>query len=186
MAPKPVEMRRIGDAEWRWFGSRTDAAKAFGLGSGSVSKLIRRPWDRHSVRRSRHGRARPAAEKARAPTKRGLRRAAEEAKHAEGATQKANGKWTNRGRGREFDDLDEYRAAKKQRARGALRIRIRYCKNLHVEQRPPHAAATTGRLEQMPVTPAPTTRDLGDRRRLGHGLGHVRDRRDRAARRRQQ
>ena len=24
--PKPVEMRRIGDAEWRWFGSHTDAA----------------------------------------------------------------------------------------------------------------------------------------------------------------
>ena len=35
----------------------------------------------------------------------------------EGASQKQNGKWTNHDMfpGREFDDLDEYRAAKKQR-----------------------------------------------------------------------
>ena len=35
----------------------------------------------------------------------------------EGAYRKANGKWTNNGMfpGREFDDLDAYRAAKKQR-----------------------------------------------------------------------
>ena len=35
----------------------------------------------------------------------------------EGARQNLNGKWTNPGMfpGREFDDLDEYRAAKKQR-----------------------------------------------------------------------
>ena len=35
----------------------------------------------------------------------------------EGAEQKQNGKWTNYGMfpGREFDDLDAYRAAKKQR-----------------------------------------------------------------------
>ena len=28
---KACEMRRVGDAEWRWFGSRADAAKAFGV-----------------------------------------------------------------------------------------------------------------------------------------------------------
>ena len=35
----------------------------------------------------------------------------------EGATRKANGKWSNSEMfpGRDFDDLDEYRAAKKQR-----------------------------------------------------------------------
>ena len=45
-----------------------------------------------------------------APPKRG--------KYAEGAYQKQNGKWTNAAMfpGREFDDLDAYRAAKKQRA----------------------------------------------------------------------
>ena len=39
-------------------------------------------------------------------------------KRVEGATQKANGKWRSSHMfpGREFDDLDEYRAAKKQRA----------------------------------------------------------------------
>ena len=38
-------------------------------------------------------------------------------KYAEGAIQKANGKWVNYKLfpGREFDDLDAYRAAKKQR-----------------------------------------------------------------------
>ena len=38
-------------------------------------------------------------------------------KWVEGAQQKKNGKWSNRDMfpGREFDDLDEYRAAKKQR-----------------------------------------------------------------------
>ena len=38
-------------------------------------------------------------------------------KSVEGATQKVNGKWTNTYLfpGREFDDLDAYRAAKKQR-----------------------------------------------------------------------
>ena len=38
-------------------------------------------------------------------------------RRAEGATQKLNGKWRNHGMfpDREFDDLDEYRAAKKQR-----------------------------------------------------------------------
>ena len=39
-------------------------------------------------------------------------------KKAEGAYQKQNGKWTNKDMfpGRDFDDLDAYRAAKKQRA----------------------------------------------------------------------
>ena len=38
-------------------------------------------------------------------------------KWVEGAQQKKNGKWSNRDMfpGREFDDLDAYRAAKKQR-----------------------------------------------------------------------
>jgi len=38
-------------------------------------------------------------------------------KYVEGARQKSNGKWHNYGMfpGREFDDLDAYRAAKKQR-----------------------------------------------------------------------
>ena len=37
-------------------------------------------------------------------------------KSIEGATQRANGKWTSHHYpGREFDDLDAYRAAKKQR-----------------------------------------------------------------------
>ena len=38
-------------------------------------------------------------------------------KKVDGATQKKNGKWTNHDifPGREFDDLDELRAAKKQR-----------------------------------------------------------------------
>ena len=39
-------------------------------------------------------------------------------RYVEGAKQKSNGKWTNSCMfpGREFDDLDAYRAAKKQRA----------------------------------------------------------------------
>ena len=39
-------------------------------------------------------------------------------KSVEGARQKSNGKWTHPGMfpGREFDDFDAYRAAKKQRA----------------------------------------------------------------------
>ena len=39
-------------------------------------------------------------------------------KSFEGATQKSNGKWVNNHMfpGREFDDLDAHRAAKKQRA----------------------------------------------------------------------
>ena len=39
-------------------------------------------------------------------------------RHVEGATSKSNGKWVDHVKfpGREFDDLDAYRAAKKQRA----------------------------------------------------------------------
>ena len=39
-------------------------------------------------------------------------------RYVEGAKQKSNGKWTNSCMfpGREFDDLDAYRAAKRQRA----------------------------------------------------------------------
>ena len=59
---------------------------------------------------------RPANEKRRAkrPRKRDIGK--KSGKCVEGAVQKANGKWTNRGMfpGREFDDLDAYRAAKKQ------------------------------------------------------------------------
>ena len=45
------------------------------------------------------------------------RKRAKRAKPVEGATQKANGKWANHSMFpmREFDDLDAYRAAKKQR-----------------------------------------------------------------------
>ena len=49
-------------------------------------------------------------------------------KYVEGAIQKANGKWrSNNFPGREFDDLDAFRAAKKQRAarRGAYSDQIR-------------------------------------------------------------
>ena len=48
-------------------------------------------------------------------------------KRVEGATQKANGKWRSSHMfpGREFDDLDEYRAAKKQRAEQRLQRSIR-------------------------------------------------------------
>ena len=45
-------------------------------------------------------------------------------RQVEGASSKANGKWANREMfpGREFDDLDAYRAAKKQRTeRRAMR-----------------------------------------------------------------
>ena len=46
------------------------------------------------------------------------RRSNPKRKSVEGAVQKSNGKWINTYMfpGREFDDLDAYRAAKKQRA----------------------------------------------------------------------
>ena len=37
---KVLEMRRVGDKTWRKFRSQPDAEKAFGIGSGSVSKLV--------------------------------------------------------------------------------------------------------------------------------------------------
>ena len=61
--------------------------------------------------------ARPAPPKKRErPTK--ARAPRKKAKRVEGAWQKVNGKWANTHifPGREFDDLDAYRAAKKQRA----------------------------------------------------------------------
>jgi len=108
-------MRRIGDAAWRWFESQTDAAKAFGLSSAAVSRLIDSPSNA-SIRaregfEARHARGQPR--KRARPTK-----ARKKIIRAEGGYQKANGKWSDPRMfpGREFDDLDAYRAAKKQRA----------------------------------------------------------------------
>ena len=57
----------------------------------------------------------PPPRKRERPTKRKAGR--KKAKHVEGARQKKNGKWSSSMfPGREFDDLDAYRAAKKQRA----------------------------------------------------------------------
>ena len=112
-------MRRIGDAAWRYFASRTDAAKAFGVTSTDVGHLIRDP-----SRASRYAceyEARPthAPEKRERFVKR---------RRVEGAEQKSNGKWacSSLFPGREFDDLDEYRAAKKQRK---ARLRKLYDQN---------------------------------------------------------
>ena len=38
---KAIEMRRIGDASWRRFGTQTDAAKAFGLYQSEVSQIVK-------------------------------------------------------------------------------------------------------------------------------------------------
>jgi len=114
--PKPLEMRRVGDAEWRWFGSRADAAKAFGVSGSDVCKLIKDPSKATDHARETFE-ARPAPPRKRErPTK--WKAPRKKQKHVEGANQKANGKWTSPHffPGREFDDLDEYRAAKKQRA----------------------------------------------------------------------
>ena len=82
-----------------------------------VSKLVRNP-SKTLLRETFE--ARPALPKKRErPTKGKAGRAPrKKAKYFEGATQKANGKWTNPDTfpGREFDDLDAYRAAKKQYA----------------------------------------------------------------------
>lgn len=61
---------------------------------------------------------RPAAAPARPPKGKAGAAPRKRAKCVEGATQKANGKWSNpiMFPGREFDDYDAYRAAKKQRA----------------------------------------------------------------------
>ena len=113
--PKPLEMRRVGDAEWRWFGSRTDAAKAFRVSHSDVSKLIKDPSKATDHARETFE-ARPAPPRKRErPTKKKDGR--KMAKTVEGARQKKNGKWSNTVMfpGREFDDFDAYRAAKKQR-----------------------------------------------------------------------
>jgi len=56
-------------------------------------------------------------------------------KSIEGATQKQNGKWRNHSMfpGRVFDDLDEYRAAKKRRAgrREEYRAQRYHCNGRH-------------------------------------------------------
>ena len=105
-------MRRVGDAEWRWFGSRTDAAKAFGVAPHDVSELVRNV---SQAKLRGLCEARPAPPKKRErPTKARVPR--KKYKWVEGAHQKQNGKWaTAMFPGREFDDLDELRAAKKQR-----------------------------------------------------------------------
>ena len=110
-APKPVEMRRVGDAAWRWFGSQRDAAKAFGVSGQDVSHLIKDPSKTPSREafEARPARKRERPTEAKAPLKK--------QKWVEGAHQKKNGKWRSEMfPGREFDDLDAYRAAKKQRA----------------------------------------------------------------------
>ena len=38
---KAIEMRRVGDASWRRFGTQTDAAKAFGLYQSEVSQIVK-------------------------------------------------------------------------------------------------------------------------------------------------
>ena len=111
---KPVEMRRVGDRTWRWFESQKDAAKAFGVTTSDVSRLVKDPA---STPLRETFEARPAPPKKRErPTKAKAPR--KKQKRVEGATQKVNGKWRNHAMfpGREFDDLDAYRAAKKQRA----------------------------------------------------------------------
>ena len=107
--------RHVGDAEWRRFGSQNDAAKAFGLNQGDVSHLINDP-SRARLRETFEARPAPPEKRAR-PTKRKAGAAPrKKMKKAEGAYQKQNGKWASQMfPGREFDDLDAYRAAKKQR-----------------------------------------------------------------------
>ena len=110
-------MRRVGDSEWRWFGSQKDAAKAFGVSKPDVSHLVRNP-SKAPLRGTFEARPAPPEKRAR-PTKRKAGAAPrKKMKKAEGAYQKQNGKWTNKDMfpGRDFDDLDAYRAAKKQRA----------------------------------------------------------------------
>ena len=118
---KPVEMRRVGDVEWRWFESQKDAAKAFGISPGKVSNLVTPISPAVALRETFE--ARPAPPRKREwPTKGKTDRAPPKkpyfrGKRVEGAISKANGKWRSEiFPGREFDDLDSYRAAKKQRA----------------------------------------------------------------------
>ena len=118
--PKACEMRRVGDAEWRWFGSRSDAGKAFSVSAQDVSHLIIDPAK--ATEYAREGfEARPAPPKKRErPTKGkagGAPRKKAKKLSVDGAQQKQNGKWIDPVKfpGREFDDLDEYRAAKERR-----------------------------------------------------------------------
>ena len=100
--------------QWRWFGSRRDAAKAFGVHTTDVSHLVKNP-SKASLRETFEARPAPPKKRKR-PTKGKAPR--KKIKRAEGGYQKANGKWSDPRMfpGREFDDLDAYRAAKKQRA----------------------------------------------------------------------
>ena len=98
--------RRIGDAAWRYFASRTDAAKAFRVTTNDVGYLLREPSKASRYACEFEARPAPAPKKRERPTYRSV----------EGAKPKTNGKWrSGLFPGREFDDLDEYRAAKKQR-----------------------------------------------------------------------
>ena len=117
-------MRRVGDAEWRWFGTQADAARAFGVTTPDVSELVRNV-SRASLREAFEARsARTAPPKKRKPT---ASRKRVKKLCVEGAAQKQNGKWVSQMfPGREFDDLDEYRAAKKQRK---ARLRKLYDQN---------------------------------------------------------
>ncbi len=109
----------VGTATTRrgWFESQRDAAKAFGVTTSDVSRLVKDPA---STPLRETFEARPALPKKRKRPRKAKAGAApgERAKCVEGAEQKVNGKWINSHMfpGREFDDLDEYRAAKKQRA----------------------------------------------------------------------
>jgi len=109
-------MRRLGDAEWRWFESQADAGKAFGVSAVDVSQLVRNP-SKTSLRMSLEARyAQGPPRKRERPTKRKAGGAPrKKTKCVEGARQKKNGKWSSSlFPGREFDDLDELRAAKKE------------------------------------------------------------------------
>ena len=129
--PTPCEMRRIGDAEWRCFGSRADAAKAFGVSGADVSLLVRDP-SKTSLCRSfeaRPGRSPP--KKRKRPTKK--KQYAPyygDSTYFEGARQKSNGKWMNHAMfpSREFDNIDAYRAARTQHMtrRAEWSAQIRY------------------------------------------------------------
>ena len=125
-------MRHVGDAEWRWFESRKDAAKAFGVSAADISRLLN-PSEYCAQELRRSFEARPAPPKKRKRRTKGKADSAPPKKPrfvqrcVEGATSRSNGKWVNNVMfpGREFDDLDEYRAAKKQRAEQRLQRSIR-------------------------------------------------------------
>jgi len=105
------------DAEWRWFGSQKDAARAFGITTLDVSHLVKNP-SKTSLRRTFEARPAPPKKRERPTKAKAARAPRKKQKYVEGARQKQNGKWRNNKLfpGRDFDDLDEYRAAKKQRA----------------------------------------------------------------------